>query len=403
MQTRACAFSLLIALAPTTLATSPLLAQAGAGDAMTDMARQRFQEGVKAYDAKKYDQARVAFLQAYALKHHPAVLLNLAQSELRSAHPVEAARHFAAYLRENPSAAGLERADAEKGLTEARAKVGRVAIGVNVTGADVYVDGELVGRSPLSEPVDVAPGNHAIEVKHSGHSAGTTVTATVGRVVSAALNIEGNAPLPIVAPLPGSSAAPAPVSPLQPPPDATQPSGQAQPLEAQPSSAAIDTSTAFSGKREPFLVWARHSKLAWGGAALTGVGVVTAVGFAIAAKNNDNNANDLNDQITQRWEQNYDNARVLRPDGHVCGPPAVTPRYETACNSLKDGLDARDRDKTWATIGLVAAGVGVVGTTAAYFLTAKKVDDGAAPVAPPTAVVPVIGPHFSGLALSASF
>ena len=56
------------------------------------MARRRFQEGVKFFDQKKFEEARAAFLQAYALKHHPAVLLNLAQSEIRSGHPLEAAR-----------------------------------------------------------------------------------------------------------------------------------------------------------------------------------------------------------------------------------------------------------------------------------------------------------------------
>ena len=80
---------------------------------MTEMARERFQEGVKYYDAKQYDKARAAFLQAYALKKHPAVLLNLAQSELRSSHEAEGARHFALFMRENPSATALEKQEAD--------------------------------------------------------------------------------------------------------------------------------------------------------------------------------------------------------------------------------------------------------------------------------------------------
>ncbi len=68
------------------------------------MARERFKEGVAFFDKKEYDKARVAFLQAYALKKHPAVLLNLAQSELRSSHEAEAAKHFVAYLRESKDA-----------------------------------------------------------------------------------------------------------------------------------------------------------------------------------------------------------------------------------------------------------------------------------------------------------
>ena len=49
-------------------------------DATIEMARQRFREGVQFYDQHQFEKARLAFLQEYALKPHPAVLLNLAQS-----------------------------------------------------------------------------------------------------------------------------------------------------------------------------------------------------------------------------------------------------------------------------------------------------------------------------------
>ena len=123
MKTRACASALLVVLASSFLPLSP--ARAEEKDTVTEMARQRFQEGVKFFDQKKYEEARAAFLQAYALKHHPAVLLNLAQSELRSSHPTDAAKHFSAFLRESSTASSVERGEAERGLTEARTKLGR--------------------------------------------------------------------------------------------------------------------------------------------------------------------------------------------------------------------------------------------------------------------------------------
>src|SRR5262245_44992949 len=106
MRTRACLATLLLAAAGLVVAAPSARAQDK--DAGTEMARRRFQEGVKFFDQKRYEEARAAFLQAYALKHHPAVLLNLAQSEIRSGHPLEAARHFSAYLRESPNASGTE-------------------------------------------------------------------------------------------------------------------------------------------------------------------------------------------------------------------------------------------------------------------------------------------------------
>src|SRR5688572_31534248 len=105
-------FALAAAAAPMAVSTPARAAD----DAMIQMARERFQEGVKYYDEKQFEKARAAFLQAYALKRHPAVLLNLAQSELRSGHEADAAKHFVTYLREHKVASALERQEAEKGL-----------------------------------------------------------------------------------------------------------------------------------------------------------------------------------------------------------------------------------------------------------------------------------------------
>src|SRR5690606_31352229 len=96
-------------------------------DPETETARQRFQEGVKHFDAGQFAKARVAFVQAYALKQHPAVLLNLAQSELRTpGHEAIAAQHFTEYLRLTPDSA--KRAEAEGGLEKAKSKIATVTV-----------------------------------------------------------------------------------------------------------------------------------------------------------------------------------------------------------------------------------------------------------------------------------
>src|ERR1700743_175331 len=114
-------------------------------DATVAMARERFKEGVSYFDQKQYDKARAAFLQAYALKKHPAVLLNLAQSELRSGHEADAAKHFAQYLREHKDATDSERQGAETGLTATRALLAEVTVSVDESGAEVFVDGSSEG------------------------------------------------------------------------------------------------------------------------------------------------------------------------------------------------------------------------------------------------------------------
>lgn len=144
------------------------LGQEPESDAVTQMARQRFEEGVKLFDRGDYKGAQAAFLQAWTLKQHPAVLLNLAQSELRSGDHVAAARHFATYLRDYPDTPAKERAAAQQGLTEARKHTGQLEIMADDTNVEVLINNESVGRTPLPGPVDIAPGSYQIVGRLAG-------------------------------------------------------------------------------------------------------------------------------------------------------------------------------------------------------------------------------------------
>src|SRR4051812_9872899 len=169
---------------------SALPAHAAAPDETTvTMARERFKEGVAFFDKKEYDKARVAFLQAYALKKHPAVLLNLAQSELRSGHEADAAKHFAQYLREHKDATDAERQGAETGLTASKALVAEVALEVDTVAAEVYIDGDLEGSTPLPGPIYLAPGTHELQARKDGKTATGKVTASAGQSTSMSLKL----------------------------------------------------------------------------------------------------------------------------------------------------------------------------------------------------------------------
>src|SRR5262249_4659779 len=102
MKTRRIAAVVLLALVPQTV-TVTAFAQP-ADDPVTIQARARFKEGVDFYDKGQYENARLAFLQAYALKKHPAVLLNLAQSSAKAGHALEASKYFQQFLRESTTA-----------------------------------------------------------------------------------------------------------------------------------------------------------------------------------------------------------------------------------------------------------------------------------------------------------
>lgn len=403
MRTRACALALLVTLSPAMFPVGAAFAE----DAMTEMARERFQEGVKFFDQKKYEQARAAFLQAYALKRHPAVLLNLAQSELRANRPADAARHFAQYLRENPGSSSLEKQEAERGLAEARAKSGRVLVTVNTAGADVFVNDELIGKAPLAEPVDVSVGDQRVEARLGEHSAAVTVTTTAGKVVEAKLVLGGStapalvpspmAPQPPPATDGGFGAQPAPV--FGPPPMASG----GYPGMAPPGA---DSGVTFSTSgRQPFFHWVTREPIAWATLGVTAVGVGLGTVGLLSASSAGSKADDLTIQIQQRWSMD-EQAQAQRPNGNVCADGGlVTPgtegkpgsNFANACGKLQSKLDDESNAKTLAWVGVGVAGAGVAATAIAYFLTSKKSEQ------PAAVITPVYGPDVAGLAVSGSF
>jgi hypothetical protein len=156
--------------------------RASADDAMADTARELFMKGARAAEQQKWDQCRAALLAALAVKPHPQVAGNLGGCELKLKLYRDAAEHLAYSLRElKPDAPPERRVNGEAALREAQAKVEAIRLSVNVSGAEVRVDGRVVGRAPFLDPVFVEPGAHTIEALQDGFPAvRVTVEAKAG-------------------------------------------------------------------------------------------------------------------------------------------------------------------------------------------------------------------------------
>lgn len=383
MRTRACAFALLVTLSPAIFPAGTAFAD----DALTEMARQRFQEGVTFFDQKKYEQARAAFLQAYALKRHPAVLLNLAQSELRANRPADAARNFARYLEQNPDSTSLERQEAERGLAEARAKAGRVRIVVNAEGADIFVNDELVGKAPLSEPVDIAVGEHRVEARLGAETATASVKATAGQIVETNL---------VLGAATGGTATPVPGGGTEPQTPAFTTMGPESSFHGMPPPGA-DSGLHFSTThRKPFIPWVLSEPVAWATLGVTAVGAGVGIFGVVSANNAATRADNLTLQIREEWSRTPDD-QERRPDGRVCGGATAFEKYADACGSLQNALDDERSGKTVAIVGFVAAGVGAAGTAVAYLLTSKESTQ------PAATVTPIYGPDLAGISFQGRF
>jgi PEGA domain len=175
-------------------------------DALSDTARELFLKGVKAWEQQKWDQCRAALLAAFAIKRHTQIAGNLADCELRLGKDRDAAEHawfFAHGLR--PDAPTERRAAAEALLKQAQAKVGTLVVTVDADGADVLVDGQSAGKTPLRGPVFVEPGRHVVEALRAG-GPGAQATADVGagetREVELMVNRQEKPPPPPPPPLP---------------------------------------------------------------------------------------------------------------------------------------------------------------------------------------------------------
>jgi hypothetical protein len=106
----------------------------------------------------------------------------------------DAAEHLAYFLRNQPG--GWPPAEpAKKMYADAVAKTGSIQVTVDMTEAEVVVDGAVVGKAPLADPVFVEPGRHEVEARLGARLSAVEVDCAVGapKTVSLALAPDGGA------------------------------------------------------------------------------------------------------------------------------------------------------------------------------------------------------------------
>jgi hypothetical protein len=133
-------------------------------------ADRHFKTGVELFDERKYAEALAEFEQAYALKPHPLVLINLAATHRALSQYDQAVDFYNRFLSEGEgklSPADLGRGRAE--LDDLLRLVARVEVVTAPEGALVQVDGRSIGPTPLDEPLVLGPGDHTVVATLSEH------------------------------------------------------------------------------------------------------------------------------------------------------------------------------------------------------------------------------------------
>ena len=302
-------------------------------------ANARFQAGLRYYDAREFEPARLAFTQAYSVLPKPGILINLALSELYSGHELESITHLEQYLAD-PSAPADKRDRAQRTLDEAMKKTSHLSL-KSTPGSEVKVDNKLVSLST----VHVMPGAHTLEARAGDKSKKESVTLAAGEKKEVDLSFDAPA---VVTPPPG---------------------GSGTKIETPPPPIEHDDGSYF-GIRSVV-----------GGVLIVGGSVMLGVGFASKAS-----ASDSKDKVASLG--------VGLPATACTG---TTPAMQCAeiTQAADDYKSSKSRANTLISLGIAGLGVGVV-VFASSFIWKHKSFIG-------STLVPQVGPGTARLDFTTNF
>jgi PEGA domain len=189
------------------------LASGQDADAPSSDAGRHFRRGVDLYSEADYAGALVEFKRAYVLAPSSAALYNVGEAQYQLQDYASALKTFRRFLAEFGPGEG-HRAEVERDVDVLRLRVGHLTITTAPNGADVSVDDQPVGRTPLGEPVLVSVGRRKVIASMAGR-------VPVTRYLEVAAGDDLEVTLPLAAPV---------ESPASPPPsERAEPAGAASP------------------------------------------------------------------------------------------------------------------------------------------------------------------------------
>lgn len=189
-----------VAVLPTAAGAEP----SRPSDPALDAAMKHFEQGIALYEEGDYAAALFAFEKAYETKPDHRLLYNIGVTALELKDYAAAIDALSKYLEEGgDEIAEDRRAEVEGQLTTLRSRVGTVTIDCNVEGAEVRVDGKVVGTTPLAGPLTLNLGPRTIEVvasdgEHESYSSEVEVAGGSSTTLAVSLSRRSPAPPPAV-------------------------------------------------------------------------------------------------------------------------------------------------------------------------------------------------------------
>ena len=203
-----------VAATAPSVAQTPARADAGvtadakpAPPPVREEAKKRHNEALASFRAGEFQEAYSGFIEAWDLQglpRVPRIAGNLGRAELKIGKNRDAAEHLAYFLREEKDLSEEDRREFARQLADAKAKVGTLRVEVLQAGADIFVDGQRIGASPMETELYVEPGRRKVEARLGKLRASEELDVRAGATELAQLELA----LPKQPPLLPSSASP---------------------------------------------------------------------------------------------------------------------------------------------------------------------------------------------------
>jgi hypothetical protein len=166
-------------------------------------AQVQYRKAHEAIKAKKWNEARELLIDLWGRAQTYDVAASLGQVEYWLGNYASGARYVTFALQNIPPAEKPEMSEElEAALDELKTKLGTVRVLVSQAGAEVRVDGQVVGTSPLASSVYLDPGPHRFEALMAGARAEASLDAAAGQGYVVDLKLSAEPPATNVGPPP---------------------------------------------------------------------------------------------------------------------------------------------------------------------------------------------------------
>jgi len=154
----------------TNLLSPPCRSDAGSSDQANRDAATHFDRGVRLSESDDWNAAGAEFERAYALSPNYRVLYDIGECRYRLKDYAGAILALERFLAEGDSRVPpFRRAAVEGAILKLRMRVAQVRVTSNPSGAEIRVDGKVVGTTPLSRPLVLNAGLRKISAAKSGY------------------------------------------------------------------------------------------------------------------------------------------------------------------------------------------------------------------------------------------